>query len=204
VNLATGSLTVRESKTDAGQGRVIDLPLGLVEELAEWRARSPRTGPNDPVFTSEPRNGRAARQTKRNVEARLKAAIKTANARLAELDIEPISERVTPHSLRRAYASLRFALGDDPVYVAGQLGHTKPAFSMEVYASAVKRRDRLSGTYREEFDRALEWARMGSTESASQVLNGHKGTETGTETDLGFPAQKTGALESALELDSGA
>jgi integrase len=32
---------------------------------------------------------------------RIKAAIKAANRKLEELGIEPISERVTPHSLRR-------------------------------------------------------------------------------------------------------
>ena len=52
---------------------------------------------------------------------------------------------MTPHSLRRLYASLRFALGDDPVYVADQLGHTERGFSMKVYASAVRRRERLIG-----------------------------------------------------------
>lgn len=45
VNLATGSLVVRESKTVAGEGREVDLPVGLSEELATWRARSPRTRP---------------------------------------------------------------------------------------------------------------------------------------------------------------
>lgn len=69
---------------------------------------------------------------------------------------------MTPHSLRRLYASLRFALGDDPVYVANQLGHTEPGFSMKVYASAVRRRERLIGTALSEFDAALDWAAMGS------------------------------------------
>jgi hypothetical protein len=81
------------------------------------------------------------------VAARIKTAIQRANGRLAELRIEPLSERVTPHSLRRTYASMRFALGDDPLHVAEQLGHTEATFSMEVYAKAAKRRGRLSGAY---------------------------------------------------------
>lgn len=164
VNLATGTVYVRRSKTDAGSGRTVDMPSGLVEALSELKARARHTRPSDPVFTSEPRNGCEARQTKRNVEARLKAAIKRANERLDELGIAPISERVTPHSLRRTYASLRFAVGDDPVYVSEQLGHTKPSFSMEVYARAVKRRERLSGAYLAEYERALDWARIGPCE----------------------------------------
>jgi integrase len=100
-------------------------------------------------------------QTIRNVEARIKTAVSRANERLEELAIEPLSERVTPHSLRRTYASLRFAKGDDSVQVAEQLGHTDGAFSQSVYAKAVKRRQRLKGNYLAEFDRALEWADMG-------------------------------------------
>ena len=38
VNLATGTLTVRESKTEAGSGRTVDLPSGLVQELSEHKA----------------------------------------------------------------------------------------------------------------------------------------------------------------------
>ena len=75
-----------------------------------------------------------------------------------------LTKPVTPHSLRRLYASLRFALDDDPVYVANQLGHTEPRFSMKVYASAVRRRERLIGMALREFDAALEWAAMGSGE----------------------------------------
>jgi integrase len=96
------------------------------------------------------------------VDHRLKGAIERANKKLADSDIEPISERVSPHSLRRTYASLRAALRDDPVYIAEQLGHTDPAFTFRVYQKAAKRRERLSGLYLEAFDAALDWARMGT------------------------------------------
>ena len=163
VNLATGTLTVRQAKTDAGTGRTVDLPGGLLDELREWKARSPRTEPGDPVFVTRPRSGSHSRQTTRNVAHRMKMVIDDANDRLNEAGIEPISERVSPHSLRRTYASLRFALRDDPVYVADQLGHEQASFSMEVYARAVKRRERLSGVYLEQLDRALQWALMGTS-----------------------------------------
>jgi integrase len=128
VKLPTGTLIVRESKTAAGEGREVDLPIGLHEELATWRARSPRTRPTDPVFVSRARNGRNARQTARNAQARLRTAVRAANEKLAEQGIEPM-EKVTPHSLRRTYASLRAALRDDPVYIAEQLGHRDPGFT---------------------------------------------------------------------------
>jgi integrase len=174
VNLATGTLTVRESKTDAGAGRRVDLPTGLVEELAEWKARSPLAGQDEPVFVCRSRNDHHARQTKDNIGRRLKVAIKRANVQLTKVGIETISERVSPHSLRRTYASLRGAVRDDPVYIAEQLGHTDPRFTLSVYAKAAKRRERLSGDYREAFDRALQWAVMGriAEPATVEVLDG--------------------------------
>jgi hypothetical protein len=72
---------------------------------------------------------------------------------------------VSPHSLRRTYASLRAALRDDPVYIAEQGGWSDPRFALSVYAKAAKRRERLSGAYREAFDRALHWAEIGRIEA---------------------------------------
>jgi integrase len=179
VNLATGVLTVRHSKTDAGSGREIDLPGGLLDELKLYKAQSPRTGADDPVFTTRGYDGAASQQTADNVGRRLKTAISRANVELERLGIEPIEERVSPHSLRRTYASLRAALRDDPVYIAEQLGHEDPTFTFRVYQRSVKRRERLSGNYLEAFDQALEWAAMGSggdsaTVEASQAENGNR------------------------------
>ena len=155
INLASGAIAVGRAKTEAGI-RQVDAPAALREDLAEHKARAHRL--DGPVFPN--RNGR--RQTVSNVERRLKTAIRRANKRLSKLGIQPISEDVTPHSLRRLYASLRFALGDDPVYVAHQLEHTEPGFSMRVYARAVRRRERLTGSALREFDRAVQWAALGS------------------------------------------
>ncbi len=157
LDLATQTLTVRESKTAAGR-REVDLPSGLVTELWTLAATSLHTGPDDPVFVGR----RGNRQTTDNVGRRLKSAIGNANPELAKLGIAAISERVSPHSLRRTYASLRFASGDDPVYVAEQGGWADPSFPIRVYARAVRRRGRLSGAHRKAFDAALDWAAMGS------------------------------------------
>jgi len=43
---------------------------------------------------------------------------------------------------------------------------------MEVYARAVKRRERLSGVYLEEFDKALQWALMGTVEGFGEFGGG--------------------------------
>jgi len=158
---ASGTLTVTASKTDAGV-RQVDLPDALRKELAAYKLRTLYSN-EGPMF----RNRKGKRQGVCNVERRLKTAIRRANMRLEEIGLRPIDEAVTPHSLRRLYASLRFALGDDPVYVANQLGHTEPGFSMKVYASAVRRRARLTGVALREFDAALEWAALGSGEPDS-------------------------------------
>jgi integrase len=70
---------------------------------------------------------------------------------------------VTFHSLRRTYASLRCVCGDDIAYTASQLGHEDARFTLRCYAQASKRRDRLSKTHRDAFDRAIEWALLGTT-----------------------------------------
>ena len=50
-------------------------------------------------------------------------------------------ERLTPHSLRRTYASVLFAIGEPPPYVTSQLGHVTAGFTLAVYAKAMDRRD---------------------------------------------------------------
>ena len=69
---------------------------------------------------------------------------------------------MTFHSLRRTYASLRCACGDDVRYTADQLGHEDARFTLRVYAQATKRRDRLAKTQRDAYDAAIEWALMGT------------------------------------------
>jgi integrase len=164
VDLATGTLVVQESKTPAGR-REVDLPSGLLAELATLAESSYRTAPGDPLFVGR----RGTRHSTDNVGRRLKSAIKKANPKLDELGIAQISERVSPHSLRRTYASLRFACGDDPVYVAEQGGWADPSFPIKVYARAVRRRDRLSGAHRAAFDAALEWASMGQGDAGDDA-----------------------------------
>jgi hypothetical protein len=59
------------------------------------------------------------------------------------------------------------AAGDDPAYVSEQLGHEDPRFTLRVYGHAAKRRQRLTGSHREQFDKAIEWARMGTSDDLS-------------------------------------
>ncbi len=177
LDLAAGTLTVQVSKTSAGR-REVELPSGLITELWTLAATSQHTHPGDPVFIGT----QLTRQTPANVSRRLKSAIKKANVELEKAGIAPISERVSPHSLRRTYASLRYACGDDPIYVAEQGGWEDPAFPMRVYAKAVRRRERLSGVYREAFDAALHWAANGQRDGKWAKESESQGTDLTQET----------------------
>jgi integrase len=156
LDLATGTLTVRESKTATGR-RQVDLPTGLVTELWTLAATSPHTEPDDPVLIGT----QGTRQTPSNVGRRLKMAITKANVTLDEAGHRADRRAGHSDSLRRTFASLRYACGDDPVYVAEQGGWKDPTFPIRVYARAVRRRERLSGAHLEAFDAAHEWAGMG-------------------------------------------
>src|SRR5262249_3971240 len=140
INLARGTLAVVDSKTAAGV-RVVDLTPALREELALWLDRSPYKQPTDLAFPTL----KGGKDNRQNVRRRLLlAAVKRANVKLAQLGIEPIASNIGLHGLRRTYASLRAAAGDDVAFTAEQLGHTDPAFSLRVYTHAVKRRQRLT------------------------------------------------------------
>jgi hypothetical protein len=61
-----------------------------------------------------------------------------------------------------AYASLRAALHDDPIYIAEQGGWRDAGSVFATYQRAAERRENLSGRYLEQFDAAREWAQRGT------------------------------------------
>jgi len=157
VNLARGTLTIERSKTDAGV-RVVDLTPALRDELALWMDSSRFKRPSDPVFPTL----KGAFDNRQNVRQRLLLpAIEKANVKLSQLGVEQIGS-VGLHGLRRTFASLRCAVGDDPAYTSSQLGHEDPTFTLKTYTMAVKRREKLTKSERKAFDRAVEWAQMGT------------------------------------------
>lgn len=50
-------------------------------------------------------------------------------------------------------------------------------FTLKVYAQATKRRERLSGPYLRAYDRALEWARMGTIAADEPIAVPAKATK---------------------------
>jgi integrase len=104
-----------------------------------------------------------AKQGATNIRRRILApAIERANKRLAKAEVEPLPEGLTPHSLRRTYASILFAIGEAPPYVMAQLGHADPTVTLGIYAKVMDRRDgepaRLEGLVR-----SAVWTAMDSS-----------------------------------------
>jgi integrase len=51
----------------------------------------------------------------------------------------PLPEGITPHSLRRTFASLLYALGETPAVVMAEMGHADPGLALRIYAQAMGR-----------------------------------------------------------------
>lgn len=137
IDLPGGRLRVPGTKTDAA-ARVVDvLPL-LRDELASHAASRRNRSADALVFGT----GTGGKQSATNVRRRVLArAAERATAALEDRDIEPLPHGLTPHSLRRTFASLLVARGEDPAYVMEQMGHTTPNLTLSLYAKAMQRRD---------------------------------------------------------------
>ncbi len=163
VDLAAGRLRVGEAKTDAGR-RDVRLLAVLRDELATLKARAADPRPEGYVFAT----ARGGRQSPSNVRQRILAkAVERANERLGEADELPLPDGLTPHGLRRTFASVLYALGESPAEVMAQLGHTHPGLALRIYASAM----RLDEGEKERLRALVEgshWAAMGS-ESDSEA-----------------------------------
>ena len=78
-------------------------------------------------------------QNPSNVRARvLSKSVERANGRLAERGDAPLPA-LTPHGLRRSFASLLYGIGEPPPVVMQEMGHTDPALALSIYASAMRR-----------------------------------------------------------------
>ncbi len=80
------------------------------------------------------------RQSTDNLRSRvLNVAVKHANENLAKQELSPLPDGITPHSLRRTFASVLYALGEDPGIVMDEMGHTHPALALRVYRQSMRR-----------------------------------------------------------------
>jgi integrase len=137
VDLAAGRIAVGRAKTSASYREVDMLPV-LRDELLAWKTSAPATGVNDLVFPT----AKGGRRDKDNLRARVVEPIaKRAGVLLARDGLQPLPHGVTPHKLRHTFASLLIALGRDPAYVMGQLGHTDARFTLRIYTHVMRRGD---------------------------------------------------------------
>ena len=133
LDLQQGRLTVIHSKTEAGTGREIDLWPEIRELLIAYKQTAEHTLPTDYVFATK--TGKA--DTRSNIAKRLKRAVERANIALTNEAKAPISSSLSPHSLRRTFASFLYLRGEDPVYVMHQMGHADPKLALSIYTRVV-------------------------------------------------------------------
>jgi integrase len=136
VDLVRDTILVRAAKTDAGMREVNVLPV-LHHELTIYRSQLPLADEGLVFGTSSGRQ-HASTNVRRRVLAK---SIERANVALARGRIDPLPTGLTPHALRRTFASLLFAIGEAPPYVMAQMGHTSANLTLSIYARQMDRRD---------------------------------------------------------------
>jgi integrase len=133
LDLANGWLTVGQAKTDAGR-RKIKIRGALRDELVTLKARG-AASPAGYVFATSTGQRFGSENFRNRV---LAAAVRRANETLSEHDEAPLP-RLTPHGLRRTFASLLYALGEPPTVVMAEMGHTTPGLALNLYAKVMRR-----------------------------------------------------------------
>ena len=181
VDVGYGRFVIPDSKTPAGV-REVEMPLFLVDELVAHRqamdtlARA--CGPNSYVYGTV-HGGR--RDPNRFRDRILKRTAELANTRRREAGLNPLPDRVTPHTLRRTYITLALSAGRDPRFVMAQVGHADPKLTLRLYAQVQKRQRqnqaliwelmRFAGEP-ERPDDSLEASAQAATTAAKRTVNG--------------------------------
>ena len=137
VDLAAGRLRIADAKTAAGVRDVHLLPA-LRDELLAVKASSSDVRPDRLVFPTSTGKQIGASNLRRRV---LAPAIELASERLTKAGRAPLPAGLTPHSLRRTFASVLYALGETPPVVMAEMGHTTPGLALAIYAQVMSRDD---------------------------------------------------------------
>jgi integrase len=104
--------------------------------------------------------------------------MKRANEHLAKRKLPPLP-RLTPHSLRRTFCSLLYALGESPPVVMAEMGHTDPALALGIYAQAMRRgKDEQEALHAlvdgVKADEGAEFGPIETDEADSDLLSSHR------------------------------
>jgi integrase len=106
------------------------------------------TSATAPIFPTY----KGGRHSASNIRNRLLAECVTrVNAKRETEGKMLLPDKVTPHALRRTFASIALAGGRDPRWVMAQLGHTDARLTLNVYAQVVQR---------QRVDQTLVWQLM--------------------------------------------
>src|ERR1035438_4979107 len=139
VDLARSRFKLIDAKTEAGV-REVEITLYLRDELlahaTERQARGLPFAPADHFFGIATGRRRDLDRFRDRILAR---AVKRANSNRAAGGLAPLPE-ITPHSLRRTWATFAAMIGRDPKWIAAQIWHTSPAFRFSVYQQVATRR----------------------------------------------------------------
>ncbi len=139
VDLARSRFKLADAKTEAGV-REVEITLYLRDELLahamDRRARGLPFGPSDHFFGTATGRRRDPNRFRDRILAR---AVERANSNRAQSGMAPMPD-ITPHSLRRTWATFAAMIGRDPKWIAAQIGHTSPAFTFSVYQQVATRR----------------------------------------------------------------
>jgi len=107
----------------------------LRDELATLKART-ASSPELLVFPTSTGKQMSPSNVRNRV---LGKTVTRANERLTERREAPLPDGLTPHSLRRTFASLLYAIGESAPVVMQELGHTHPGLALRIHAHAMRR-----------------------------------------------------------------
>ena len=129
LDLAAGRLRIPRdaTKTDAGERQIPLVPV-LREHLTDHRLDFPSAG-GEPAFPT--RNG--TRPHPDNVRARILAPLRERANELLEAEGRVPIAHMTPHTLRRTFASILAACDVPPRRAMYLMGHTDPTLTLAVY-----------------------------------------------------------------------
>jgi integrase len=132
VDLAGGWLSVEGSKTDAGVRRI--KIRGIVRDVL-LESKPTDSDPNAYVFAT----ASGGRQNPSNIRNRVIAPAEARASQTLSARGYAALPHLTPHSCRRTFASILYALGEQPPVVMAEMGHTSPSLALAVYAQAMRR-----------------------------------------------------------------
>jgi integrase len=169
MDFAGGRIRVPRVKSDASE-RVVPMVPALREILLEHRAER-GYGLSDPVFATSTGTRNTTHNVRRHVIDPVGAR---ANELLADVG-RPAIRRLTPHTLRRTFASILAECNVPPRRAMYLLGHTDPTLTMAVYQqvldlgdAGIRTLERLLGARLDEVGQVLcgrqpevEWSPIG-------------------------------------------